>query len=131
VGSAIGQRSRLAIGLARKECVFFIELLHDLELTQNYTGDYLARKPHLALVSWAVVFSGRQCSMQVSENDLKHKAINMELRALKCLFHHVRHVSLRTPNGKNQTLSFRTSSGISAIGPWNLETASLATREHL
>lgn len=37
---------------------FSFELLHDLELTLKYNGDYLARKPHLALVSWVGVFLG-------------------------------------------------------------------------
>jgi hypothetical protein len=57
--------------------VFFsFELLHDLELTLKYTGDYLARKPHLALVSWAVVFLGGQILMQASGYGAQHATVD-------------------------------------------------------
>jgi hypothetical protein len=66
--------------------VFFsFELLHDLELTLKYTGDYLARKPHLALVSWAVVSLGGQILMQALRCGVQRATVDGDSCTLNCL----------------------------------------------
>jgi hypothetical protein len=74
----IRQQPRFASGFARKDFVLSSELLHDVELTQNYTGGFLARKLHLALVSWAVIFLARQNLKEVFEKRPQASCIEIE-----------------------------------------------------
>lgn len=76
--SFIGQQPRFASGFIRKGFILSSELLHDVELTQNYTGGFLARKLHLALVSWAVIFLARQTLSAVFKSGTKQRASRLK-----------------------------------------------------